>query len=65
MSAFPGPPIFTSLVERSNNTDILLVDDMAERCDRLEAELLMKEAIMAESSGPTGKGKAHDTDQEL
>ena len=56
-------PVCTQVVVLGmTDTRFILVDDMAERCDRLEAELLMKEAIIAESSGTTGKGKAHDTD---
>src|SRR5271170_7707134 len=37
-----------------------VVDDMAERCDRLEAELLMKEAATAEGTG-AGKGRSEES----
>ena len=33
---------------------------MAERCDRLEAELLMKEAATAEGTG-AGKGRSEES----
>ena len=52
----------------SNTTDLGIytnaVDDMAERCDRLEAELMMRESVVAEGAITVTRDKSEEADEE-